>query len=145
MHKYSIILSNNENIGPGHTLFSRISFKRIREWKLKKPKEQNKTVKNTQKITIYTVYKSDDDSEQWFLTRCWFFTRTFNTEKTSIVIFSFCIGLVAQLNGSALRVLKHHYIIKRICQLLIDNSLNQLLYYTEKNKIVVLGRKLCKL
>ena len=57
--------------------------------------------------------------------------------RTSIFIFSFCIGLVTQLNGSALRVLKHHYIIKRIRELLIGNlrfliydSLNQLLCYT---------------
>ena len=53
IHRYSTILSNNENTRPGHTLFSRISFKRIRERKLKKPKEQSKTAKNTQKITIY--------------------------------------------------------------------------------------------
>ena len=48
-----------------------------------------------------------------------------------MVILSFCIGLVIQLKGSALGVLKHHYISKRICELLIDNSLNQLLYYTD--------------
>ena len=54
-----------------------------------------------------------------------------------IFIFSFCKGLETQLNGSALVALKHHYITKRICELLIDNLrfliynlLNQLLYYT---------------
>ena len=57
--------------------------------------------------------------------------------RTTIFIFSFFIGLLTQLNGSALRVLKHHYITKRIRELLIGNSrfliynsLNQLLYYT---------------
>ena len=57
--------------------------------------------------------------------------------RTTIFIFSFCIGLVTQLNGSALGVLKHRYITKRICELLIGksrfliyNSLKQLLYYT---------------
>ena len=57
--------------------------------------------------------------------------------RTTIFIFSFCIGLVTQLNASTLGVLKHHYITKRIRELLIDNSrfliynsLNQLLYYT---------------
>ena len=57
--------------------------------------------------------------------------------RTTIFIFSFCIGLVTQLNSSALGVLKHHYITKRIRELLIGNSrfliynsLNQLLYYT---------------
>ena len=56
--------------------------------------------------------------------------------RTTIFIFSFCIGLVTQLNGSALGVLKHRYITKRIRELLIGNSrflthnsLNQLLYY----------------
>ena len=34
--------------------------------------------------------------------------------RTTIFIFSFCIGLVTQFNGSALWVLKHHYITKRI-------------------------------
>ena len=42
--------------------------------------------------------------------------------RTTIFIFSFCIGLVTQLNGSALGVLKHHYITKRIRELLIGNS-----------------------
>ena len=56
-------------------------------------------------------------------------------KRTTISIFSFCIGLVTQLNGSTLGVLKHHYITKRIRELLIGNSilliyksLNQLLY-----------------
>ena len=42
--------------------------------------------------------------------------------RTNIFIFSFCIGFVTQLNGSALGVLKHHYITKRIRELLIGNS-----------------------
>ena len=57
-------------------------------------------------------------------------------KRTTIFISSFCIGLVTRLNGSALRVLKHHYITKRIRELLIGNSrfliynsLKQLLYY----------------
>ena len=57
---------------------------------------------------------------------------------TAVFIFSFCTGLVTQLNDSALRVLKHHYITKRIRELLIGNSrflihrsLNQLLHYTD--------------
>ena len=57
--------------------------------------------------------------------------------RTTIFIFCFCIGLVTQFNGSALGVLKHDYITKRIRELLIGNSgfliynsLNQLLYYT---------------
>ena len=64
-------------------------------------------------------------------------SRTFKIERITIFIFSFCIGLVTQLNGPALGVLKHHYITKRIRELLIGNSrfliynlLNQLLYYT---------------
>ena len=55
----------------------------------------------------------------------------------TIFIFSFCLGLVAQINGTALEVLNNIYITKRIRQLLIGNSrfliynlLNQLLYYT---------------
>ena len=63
--------------------------------------------------------------------------RTFKIERITIFILSFRVGLVTQLNGPALGVLKHHYIIKRIRELLIDNSrlliynlLNQLLYYT---------------
>ena len=65
-------------------------------------------------------------------------SRTFNIHRTTIFIFSFCIGLVTQLNGSAWGVLKHHYITKRIRELLIGNSrflihnsLNQLLYYMD--------------
>ena len=63
--------------------------------------------------------------------------RTFKIEMITIFIFSFCVGLVTQLNGAALGVLKHHYITKRIREVLIGNSrfliynlLNQLLYYT---------------
>ena len=47
---------------------------------------------------------------------------TFKIEMITIFIFSFCIGLVTQLNGPALGVLKHHYITKRIRELLIGNS-----------------------
>ena len=61
----------------------------------------------------------------------------FYIRRTTIFIFSFCIGLVMHLNGSALGVLKYHYITKRIrehlisnSRFLIYNSLNQLLYYT---------------
>ena len=61
----------------------------------------------------------------------------FNIERATTVIFSFCIGLVTQLDGSALGVLKHHYIAKRIrepligsSRFLIYNSLNELLYHT---------------
>ena len=68
-------------------------------------------------------------------------SRTFKNERITIFIFSFCIRLVTQLNGLALGVLKHHYITKRICELLIDNSrfliynlLNQLLEYTVQEK-----------
>ena len=57
--------------------------------------------------------------------------------KKGLFISSFCIGLVTQLNGSPLGVLKYYYITKRIRELLIGNSrflvcnsLNQLLYYT---------------
>ena len=64
-------------------------------------------------------------------------TRAFNIDRTTIFVFSFCIGLVTQLNGSALGVLKNHCITKGIPELLIGNSrflihnsLNQLLYYT---------------
>ena len=56
----------------------------------------------------------------------------------TIFIFSFCIGLVTQLNNWVLGVLKHSYITKKIRELLtgnsrflIHNSLNQLLYYTD--------------
>ena len=64
-------------------------------------------------------------------------TRTFKVERITVFIFSFCIGLVTQLNGPALGVLKHYYITKRIREFLIGNSrlliynlLNQLVYYT---------------
>ena len=64
--------------------------------------------------------------------------------RTTIFIFSLCVGLVTQLNGSALGVLKHHYITKRIRELLIGNSrfliynsLNQLLYYTIQKKVAL--------
>ena len=50
---------------------------------------------------------------------------------------AFAMYFVTQLNGLAFRVLKHHYITKRLRELLIANSrfliynlLNQLLYYT---------------
>ena len=63
--------------------------------------------------------------------------RTFKIDRLNVFIFSFCIGLVTQLNGPALGVLKHHYITKRIRELLIGNwrfliynLLRQLLYYT---------------
>ena len=48
--------------------------------------------------------------------------RTFNTERRTLFIFSFCTGLVTQLTDSALGVLKRHYITKRIRELLIGNS-----------------------
>ena len=48
--------------------------------------------------------------------------RTFNIERTTIFILPFSRGLVIQLNGSAMGVLKHHYISKRIRKLLIGNS-----------------------
>ena len=48
--------------------------------------------------------------------------RTFKFERITIFILSFCIGLVTQLNGPVLGVLKHHYITKRIRELLIGNS-----------------------
>ena len=48
--------------------------------------------------------------------------RTFDVERIAIFIFSFCIGLVTQLKGPALGVVKHDYITKRICELLIGNS-----------------------
>ena len=64
--------------------------------------------------------------------------------RTTIFIFFFCIGLATQVNGSALGVLKHHYIIKRIRELLIGNSrfliynsLNQLLNYTIQKKVAL--------
>ena len=55
-------------------------------------------------------------------------TRTFEILKTTIFIFSFCIGFVTELRDLALGVLKHHYSIKRICETLI-NQFNQLLCY----------------
>ena len=59
--------------------------------------------------------------------------------KRLLLSFSpFDVGFVTQLNGSALGVLKHHYITKRIREILIGNSrlllynlLNKLLYYTD--------------
>ena len=48
--------------------------------------------------------------------------RTFNIERTTIFILPFSRGLVIQLNGSAMGVLKHHYITKRIRKRLIGNS-----------------------
>ena len=48
-------------------------------------------------------------------------SRTFNIERTTIFIFCFCIGLVTQLNGSALGVLKQD-ITKRIRERLSGNS-----------------------
>ena len=69
------------------------------------------------------------------VTTCWEQGRYIR--RSTIFIFSFCIGVVTQLNGSALGVFKRHYITKRIRELLIGNSrfliynsLNQLLYYT---------------
>ena len=63
--------------------------------------------------------------------------RTFNIERITIFVFSFCIGFVTQLNDPSLGVLKNHYITKRIGELLIGNLrfviynlLNQLLYWT---------------
>ena len=63
--------------------------------------------------------------------------RMFNIKRITILIFSFCMRLVTQLNGPALGVLKHHNITKGIRELLIRNSrfliynlLNQLFYYT---------------
>ena len=63
--------------------------------------------------------------------------RTFNIERITVFVFSFCIGFVTQLNDPSLGVLKNHYITKRIGELLIGNSrfviynlLNQLLYWT---------------
>ena len=47
--------------------------------------------------------------------------RTFNIERITISILSFCIGLVTQVNGPALGVLKQHYMTNRIRKLLIGN------------------------
>ena len=61
-------------------------------------------------------------------------------EKITIFIFSFCIGLVTQLNDPALGVLlKHHYITKGIRELLIGNS--RFLIYNLLNQLL----NLCKL
>ena len=48
--------------------------------------------------------------------------RTFKIERIAIFIFAFCTGLVTQLNGPVLGVLKYYYITKRIRELLIGNS-----------------------
>ena len=73
----------------------------------------------------------------------------FNTERTTIFIFSFCIELVTDLNNSALRVLKLRYITKRIREILIGNSrflikdlLNQLLCCTDIKKAAFFWQKL---
>ena len=55
------------------------------------------------------------------LTNIQFVQGRLNIGRTTIFIFSFCIGLVTQLNGSSLEVLKRHYITKRIRELLIGN------------------------
>ena len=77
------------------------------------------------------------------------YPRTFNIERTTIFLFSFCIRFVTQPNGSSLGVLKHHYITKRIPELLIGNSsflihnsLNQLLYYTDIKDSCLLVNKI---
>ena len=49
-------------------------------------------------------------------------SRRIKIERITIFIFSFCVALVTQLSGPALGVLKHHYITKRIGELLIGNS-----------------------
>ena len=74
----------------------------------------------------------NSEADHWL-----FLTQGRCIRRTTVFIFSFCIGLVTQLNGSALGALKHHYITKRIreplignSRFLIYNSLNQLLYYT---------------
>ena len=103
----------------------------------------NQFYSNKSFITICQYYKAHYLSKIFPSVR-----RAYNTKnshlkqgryitRTTIVIFSFCIGLVTQLSGPALGVLKHHCIIKRIRELLIGNSrfliynsLNQLLYYT---------------
>ena len=76
---------------------------------------------------------------------------TFNCERTTIFVFSFCIGLVTQLPGAALGVSKYHYITKRIHELvighsrfLIHNSLNQLLYYTDITESCLFVTKIVK-
>ena len=69
---------------------------------------------------------------------CLIRTRTFNIERATIFIFPFCRGFVTWLNDSALSVLKHHFITRRIAELLIGNSAffiqnlsTQLLCYTD--------------
>ena len=62
-----------------------------------------------------------------------YFNQGRSIRRTTIFIFSFYIGLVTQLNGSALGVLKHHYIIKRIRELLIGNS--RFLIYNSLNQL----------
>ena len=66
---------------------------------------------------------------------------TLKMERTTIFIFFFCIELLTQFDGSVLGVLKHHYITKGICKLLIGNSIflihdscNQLLCNTNINE-----------
>ena len=49
-------------------------------------------------------------------------SRKFKIERITIFIFSFCIGILKQVNRPALGVLKHHCITKRIRELLIGNS-----------------------
>ena len=49
-------------------------------------------------------------------------SRTLNSERSTIFIFSVYVGLVIQINDSDLGVLKHHYITKKIRELLIGNS-----------------------
>ena len=36
-----------------------------------------------------------------------------NIEGAAMFFFSFCVGLVTELNNSTLGVLKHHYVAKR--------------------------------
>ena len=64
--------------------------------------------------------------------------RTFNIETATVFMFSLRLGLVTQLNDSALDVLKYHYIIKSIreplignSRFLIHNSIKQLRYYAD--------------
>ena len=54
------------------------------------------------------------------VTTCWEQGRYIR--RSTIFIFSFCIGVVTQLNGSALGLIKHYHITKRIRELLIGNS-----------------------
>ena len=64
--------------------------------------------------------------------------RTFNIETATVFMFSLRLGLVTQLNDSAMDVLKYHYIIKSIrehlignSRFLIHNSIKQLRYYAD--------------